>query len=69
VVDPAYEDMSVPSLLDAIEQAAILEPEGIVVVEHARSRELAARAGRLQHTRSRYYGTTAVSLYRYEENP
>jgi len=68
LLDPPYEDASVPQVLESIGHAAILEPEGIVVVEHARSRDLAARAGRLQHTRSRHYGTTAVSLYRYEDD-
>jgi len=68
LLDPPYDDESVPSLLDAIGHATILEPGGTLVLEHARSRDVAPRAGNLKHLRSRYYGTTAVSLYRRDED-
>ncbi len=68
LLDPPYDDASVPGVLEALGRAAILVPGGTVVLEHARSRDAGSRAGRLQHVRSRYYGTTAVSLYRLDES-
>jgi len=69
LLDPPYDDASVLDVLQTIGHAAILVPGGMLVIEHARSRDLSARIGHLQQTRSRHYGTTAVSLYRYEEDP
>jgi 16S rRNA (guanine966-N2)-methyltransferase len=68
LLDPPYDDASVPDVLEAIGHSAILELGGILVIEHARSRDLAPRIGSLQQTRSRHYGTTAVSLFRHEEH-
>ena len=69
LLDPPYDDASVLDVLETIGHSAILEPGGTLVIEHARSRDLASRIGHLQQTRSRHYGTTAVSLYRHEEDP
>jgi 16S rRNA (guanine966-N2)-methyltransferase len=63
LADPPYDDPSALATLETIGSTTILERGGILVLEHARARALAPEAGNLHLMRSRYYGTTAVSLY------
>jgi 16S rRNA (guanine966-N2)-methyltransferase len=63
LADPPYDDPSVLATLETIGSTTILERGGILVLEHARARALAPEAGNLHLMRSRYYGTTAVSLF------
>ncbi|HZT05441.1 MAG TPA: 16S rRNA (guanine(966)-N(2))-methyltransferase RsmD [Chloroflexota bacterium] len=68
LADPPYDEPTVPEVLETIGRNAILKPGGILVLEHARSRDFGARVGKLQPLRTRNYGTTAVSLFRNDEN-
>jgi 16S rRNA (guanine(966)-N(2))-methyltransferase RsmD len=62
-LDPPYE---APGLDRWVELAAAkVSPGGLLVVEHARLRRLAARAGSLQRTRELPSGDSMLSFYRW----
>lgn len=63
LLDPPYNDPTAPEILETLGHSALLGAGAIVVLEHARSRSVAPRAGRLYLTQSKHYGTTAVSLF------
>jgi 16S rRNA (guanine(966)-N(2))-methyltransferase RsmD len=62
-LDPPYDD---PSLDRWVERAgALVAPGGVLVVEHARRRPLAATAGLLTRTRELRSGDTSLGFYRH----
>lgn len=63
VADPPYADPGLPTLLTDIGASRIIHERTLLVIEHARSVELPANPGRLRLLRSRYHGTTAITLY------
>lgn len=63
LLDPPYGDPGLPGLLEALGRSAILKEGALLVVEHARSTVLPARIGTMCLARTRYHGTTAISLY------
>ena len=63
LADPPYADPTLPRLLTTIGASGIIHERTLVVIEHARSVELPADCGRLRLTRSRFHGTTAISIY------
>lgn len=63
LADPPYADPTLPRLIATIGASGIIHERTLVVIEHARSVNLPADCGRLHLARSRYHGTTAISLY------
>jgi 16S rRNA G966 N2-methylase RsmD len=49
--------------LARLDEARIVNPGGIVVLEHARERPVPERVGSLRHFRSRGHGKTSISVY------
>jgi 16S rRNA (guanine966-N2)-methyltransferase len=64
LLDPPYDDPSAFTVLEILGESALVGEGTTVILEHARSRSVPARAGKLDLLRTRYHGTTAVSLYR-----
>lgn len=63
VADPPYADSGLPTLLNNLGASGIIHERTLLVIEHTRSVELPANPGRLRLIRSRYHGTTAITLY------
>jgi 16S rRNA (guanine966-N2)-methyltransferase len=63
LADPPYADPTLPELLATIGASGIIHVQTLVMIEHARSVELPTAPGRLRLSRSRYHGTTAITLY------
>ena len=63
LLDPPYHDPSLPALLESLGRSAILAEDTLVILEHARSTEIPHRVGRLQLSRTRHHGTTAITLF------
>jgi len=64
-LDPPYAaDAEYESALGALGESSLLAPEGRVVVEHLKKRELAERLGDLELTRVVQQGDAALSFYR-----
>ena len=62
-VDPPYRQGLAQATLERLGEGILLAPGALVVVEFAVDEVLAEGYGRLEHTGSRRYGTTAVALY------
>ncbi len=64
-LDPPYAaDIEYESALEALGESPIVAPEGRVIVEHLKKRELPERAGELELTRLVEQGDAALSFYR-----
>ncbi len=64
-LDPPYAaDLEYEGALEALGESPLVAPEGRVIVEHLRKRELAERAGELELTRVVEQGDAALSFYR-----
>jgi 16S rRNA (guanine966-N2)-methyltransferase len=63
LLDPPYADAGVPALLEALGRSALVAPEGLVVLEHARGFAPPAVAGRLALYKSRLHGASGITLY------
>jgi 16S rRNA (guanine966-N2)-methyltransferase len=64
-LDPPYAaDIEYESALEALGESPLVAPEGRVIVEHLRKRELPERAGELELTRVVEQGDAALSFYR-----
>ena len=63
LADPPYADSGLPALVTAIGQSGMIGERALVVIEHSRATELPAHSGQLHLLRSRYHGTTAITLY------
>jgi 16S rRNA (guanine(966)-N(2))-methyltransferase RsmD len=63
LLDPPYGDEAATQALEKLGTSEILASHAIVILEHARSRAVPDQAGALYRARSRYYGSTAVSLF------
>ncbi|MEW5980868.1 MAG: 16S rRNA (guanine(966)-N(2))-methyltransferase RsmD [Acidobacteriota bacterium] len=62
LLDPPYEHADLESILSIV--AGRMVPEGVIVLEHARRREVPARAGRAERVRQIVVGDSTLSLYR-----
>ena len=63
--DPPYAaDSEYESSLDALGESPLVAPEGCVIVEHLRKRELPERVGELELVRVVEQGDAALSFYR-----
>jgi 16S rRNA (guanine966-N2)-methyltransferase len=63
LADPPYSDPAILALITAVGHSELIGARSFVILEHARSIDLPARAGRLHLVRSRYHGTSALTLY------
>ena len=63
LADPPYTDSNLPALITAIGRSEIISERTLAVIEHLRSIDLPAHSGQLHLLRSRYHGTTAITLY------
>jgi 16S rRNA (guanine966-N2)-methyltransferase len=63
LLDPPYAEVDPGELLARLAEAQIVNPGGIVVLEHARERPAPERVGSLQQFRSRGHGKTSISVY------
>ena len=61
--DPPYHEDIVTSLLSAIDQAGIMAPDSIVVLEHFTKISVPPKLGRLVLRRRYQYGDTSLSVY------
>lgn len=68
-VDPPYRQGLCASTLTELGEGSLIDPDGIVVAEHATDDTLEERYGRLVRIDSRRYGSTALSLYVCLEEP
>lgn len=62
--DPPFDSGDHERLLTAIAEAAILAPEGIVIIEHSSRRDTPKSVPGLSRYRQEHYGETMVSFYR-----
>lgn len=64
-LDPPYPaDKEYGETLEALSESAMLAPDGRVIVEHSRKRELPERVGELELVRVVEQGDAALSFYR-----
>ena len=64
-LDPPYAaDIEYESALETLGESPVVAPEGRVIVEHLRKRELPRRAGELELARVVEQGDAALSFYR-----
>jgi 16S rRNA (guanine966-N2)-methyltransferase len=64
-LDPPYAaDLEYENVLEALGESPLVAPEGRVIVEHLRKRELPERAGELELARVVEQGDAALSFYR-----
>jgi len=63
LADPPYADSGILAFLANLGASGIIHERTLLVVEHTRSIELPTNPGRFHLLRSRYHGTTAITLY------
>ena len=63
LADPPYADPGLLDLLDKLSASGIVYAQTLLVIEHARSVELPTNPGHLHQARTRYHGTSAITLY------
>ncbi len=63
VVDPPYEDPATEDVLERLARGPLLRDQGLLVLEHARRRQIRRDYQRLAYWRTKVYGDTAVSLW------
>jgi len=66
--DPPYVSQDYETLLAVIDKEKLLAETGLMVVEHASRRDLAAALGDFVRIRRAKYGDTALSFYRASES-
>jgi len=64
-LDPPYDSPLYERLLDELAEGRLLQPEGLVVLEHFHKRAVPERMGRLERTRSVRVGDHRLSFYRF----
>lgn len=65
-MDPPYEQGWVLATLTQLTEAEVLNPQALVVVEHASADPSPEQVGNLKRTHGKRYGRTALSIYREE---
>jgi 16S rRNA (guanine(966)-N(2))-methyltransferase RsmD len=66
IMDPPYEGDYETKVLEMISKEGVLNPGGLVLVEHKRSLELADEIGLLKKTKTKYYGITGITIFAYD---
>ncbi len=66
-LDPPYEGPEVRAALDRLGAGAILEPDGLVQVQHMTKAALPESAGVLRRFKTRRFGETTLTFFRSEE--
>ncbi len=64
-MDPPYELMVIPDLLQQIQTKSLLAPEGIAVCEHGSDTDLPETVDALRLVRKQVYGDTQMDFYRF----
>jgi 16S rRNA (guanine966-N2)-methyltransferase len=64
LLDPPYADPDVEEVLTALAASPLVGPETVIVLEHARQRDLALEGARLRPVKVRCHGDTCVTLFR-----
>jgi 16S rRNA (guanine(966)-N(2))-methyltransferase RsmD len=65
LADPPYPDRCLPDILQTVEKTGSLAENGILVIQHSIKEEPFDGFGGLKMWKSRKYGKTQVSFYRY----
>lgn len=63
---PYYKDLFIESL-EKIDEADLLDEDGIIVIEHDSKDEFPENISRLEKTKSKKYGNTTLTFYKMEE--
>jgi len=69
LLDPPYNDPSLPALLESLGRATNVAEGALVVLEHDRSVAAPPSAEQLRLWRTRYHGGTAISLFTFDPHP
>lgn len=62
--DPPYALTAGVSVLEALEAAKVVSPEGVAVIEHGKNEQLPERVGGFLRIDERDFGTAIVDIYR-----
>ena len=62
--DPPYSLTAGVSVLEALEAAKIVSPDGVAVIEHGKEEQLPERVGGFVQIDERDFGTAIVTLFR-----
>ncbi|MBU0581354.1 MAG: 16S rRNA (guanine(966)-N(2))-methyltransferase RsmD [Candidatus Margulisbacteria bacterium] len=63
-LDPPYFGEEAESTLNNISTFDILTPNGLVIVEYHKSKNLSVKIGELEEVKKRFYGQTGLSFYK-----
>ncbi|MCP8970265.1 16S rRNA (guanine(966)-N(2))-methyltransferase RsmD [Ectobacillus ponti] len=67
LLDPPYKGQKIAALIGIMDQHDLLQPQAVIMAEHAVEETLPDRIGALARTRYENYGITAISIYEHEE--
>jgi 16S rRNA (guanine(966)-N(2))-methyltransferase RsmD len=62
--DPPYALRAGVSVLEALEQAKVVSPDGVAVIEHGKEEQLPERVGNFVRIDERDFGTAIVTIFR-----
>ena len=65
--DPPYASDEIAHIVPLIAECGILDAQGILLIEHARKKQIPERSGSLVIKKRYHYGDTMLSLYRRDE--
>ena len=66
LLDPPYDDPSLPTTLDSLFGSQLVSPKSTVVVQCSTRQRLPADFHKFHMTKNRHYGDTSISFYRQE---
>jgi 16S rRNA (guanine(966)-N(2))-methyltransferase RsmD len=66
LLDPPYNDPSLPALLESLGRSTNVAEGALVVLEHDRSVAAPSSVGQLRLWRTRYHGGTAISVFTFD---
>ncbi|MBZ8120407.1 16S rRNA (guanine(966)-N(2))-methyltransferase RsmD [Bacillus thuringiensis] len=66
LIDPPYKEQKIVSLISVMDQHGLLHSDGLIMAEHGNDVVLPDSIGGLAKVRAENYGTTAISIYKYE---
>lgn len=67
LLDPPYDEPALEAVLDGLCASPLVGDSSFVVLEHSRRRQPPARCGRLALLKTRFHGSTGISIYASEE--
>nr|WP_330362407.1 RsmD family RNA methyltransferase [[Clostridium] dakarense] len=66
-MDPPYYKNMFIDALQKIDNASLLNEDGIIIIEHDSKDVFPENIGRLEKTRNKKYGNTTITFYKPEE--